>query len=109
MPDPDSARFLRFLRDHYLEKDNVGEIARKMGVSVRNVQAAFQKCLGRSMLDELIRLRIEHSKKLLENTKMKIEEVGAASGFSNRFHFIRAFQRVTGETPKEYRRKLPKL
>jgi AraC-like DNA-binding protein len=58
------------------------------------------------MLDELTRLRVEHSKRLLLNPKLKIETVGVESGFSNRFHFIRAFQRVTGETPKEYRKRL---
>jgi uncharacterized protein (TIGR02599 family) len=42
------------------------------------------------MLDELTRLRVEHSKRLLLNPKLKIETVGVESGFSNRFHFIRA-------------------
>ncbi len=104
--DIDSARFLRYLRDHYLETHGLQQVAQHMGVSLRKVQANFQKHLGRSLLDELTRLRVDHSKKLLAGTKLKVETVGVESGFSSRFHFIRAFQRVTGETPKTYRRKL---
>ena len=70
------------------------------------MQANFQKHLGHSLLDELTQLRVEHSKKLLADRKLKIETVGVESGFSSRFHFIRAFQRVTGATPKAYRRNL---
>jgi LacI family transcriptional regulator len=106
LPDLDSARFLRYLRDHYLDHLTLGVIAGDLGVSLRKVQTIFQQYLGHSMLDEMTRLRVEHSKKLLLNPKLKIETVGVESGFSNRFHFIRAFQRVTGQTPKEYRKRL---
>ena len=103
--DIDSARFLRFVRDHYLEHHGLREIAQQLGVSLRKVQTNFQKHIGHSLLDELTLLRVEHSKKLLENRRLKIETVGLESGFSSRFHFIRAFQRVTGQTPKDYRRR----
>ncbi len=106
LDDVDSARFLRFLRDHYLEPHGLQQIALNLGVSLRKVQANFQKHLGHSLLDELTQLRVEHSKKLLANRKLKIETVGVESGFSSRFHFIRAFQRVTDVTPKAYRRNL---
>ena len=106
LEDIDSALFLRFLRDHYLEPHGLQQIAQDLGVSLRKVQANFQKYLGHSLLDELTQLRVEHSKKLLANRKLKIETVGVESGFSSRFHFIRAFQRVTGVTPTAYRGKL---
>jgi AraC-like DNA-binding protein len=67
-----------------------GVVAEDLGVSLRKVQTTFQQYLGHSMLDELTRLRVEHSKRLLLNPKLKIETVGVESGFSKRFHFIRA-------------------
>ncbi len=103
LEDFDSARFLRFLRDHYLEPDGLQKIARFLGVSLRKVQANFRQHLGRGLLDELTSLRVEHAKKLLRESKLKIETVGLESGFRSRFHFIRAFHRITGETPKSYR------
>lgn len=106
MDDPDSARFLRHLREHYLEAQKLDQISKSLGVSMRKVQMNFKKQLGRSVLDELTRLRIEHAKKLLPDRERLIEDIGRASGFSTRFHFIRAFQRVIGQTPNTYRKKL---
>ena len=106
LDDVDSARFLRFLRDHYLEPHGLQQIAQDLGVSLRKVQANFQKHLGHSLLDELTQLRVEHSKKCWRIGSSKIETVGVESGFSSRFHFIRAFQRITGVTPKAFRRNL---
>ena len=53
--DIDSARFLRYLRDHYLEQHGLQQVAQDLGVSLRKVQANFQKYLGHSLLDELTR------------------------------------------------------
>ena len=105
LEDLDSARFLRHLRDHYLEAQNLEQIAKNLNVSMRKVQMQFRKHLGHGVLDELTRLRVEHAKRLLPDKERMIETIGTESGFSTRFHFIRAFQRVAGETPNSYRRK----
>jgi LacI family transcriptional regulator len=103
IPDLDSTRFLRYLRDHYREPLSLEESARRLGVSLRRVQNHFRAHVGRPAIQELTRLRVEHAKKLLPDPKLKLEVIAAESGFSNRFHFIRSFQRVTGMTPKGYR------
>ncbi len=40
---------------------------------------------------------------LLTSFQFKIDEIAAECGFANRFHLARAFHRVTGLTPTEYR------
>ena len=106
LADIDSARFLRHLRDHYREPRGLGQIAQDLGVSLRKVQTNFRRHLRHSVLDELTHLRVEHARRLLVNPKLKIETIGKESGFTDRFHFIRAFERVVGDTPSAYRRKL---
>jgi LacI family transcriptional regulator len=103
IPDLDSTRFLRFLRDHFREPLSLEQSARVLGVSLRRVQNHFRAHVGRTLIQELTRLRVEHAKKLLPDRKLKLEVIAAQSGFSNRFHFIRSFERVTGMTPKGYR------
>jgi len=103
IPDLDSTRFLRFLRDHFREPLNLEQTAGRLGVSLRVVQNHFRQHIGRTPIQELTRLRVEHAKKLLPNRKSKLEAIAAESGFANRFHFIRAFERVTGVTPKGFR------
>jgi LacI family transcriptional regulator len=103
IPDLDSTRFLRFLRDHFREPLSLEQSAANLGVSLRRVQNHFRVHVGRTLIQELTRLRVEHAKKLLPDRNLKLEVIAAESGFSNRFHFIRSFQRVAGMTPKRWR------
>jgi len=103
IPDLDSTRFLRFLRDHFREPLKLEQSAHQLGVSLRRVQNHFRAHVGRTLIQELTRLRVEHARKLLPDRKLKLEVIAVESGFSNRFHFIRSFERVTGMTPKGYR------
>ncbi len=95
---------LRFLRDHYRERLGIQQVAQQLGVPLRRVHTFFREHVGRTMLQELNRLRVEHAKHLLSAGKLKVEAAGLESGFSNRFHFVQAFKRFTRQTPKAYRR-----
>ena len=106
IPDPEAARMLRLMRDRFREPWTIQEIAGELNLSLRRVHAAFRRQAGLSLLEELTRLRIAHAKTLLADTRLKLEAIAAESGFSSRFHFIRAFRRVTGRTPRTYRRTL---
>jgi AraC-like DNA-binding protein len=47
--------------------------------------------------------RIENAKKYLENSDLTIKEIAFLTGYSNEYTFIRAFNRVVGETPGKYK------
>jgi transcriptional regulator GlxA family with amidase domain len=103
IPDRDSTRFLRHLRDRYLEPISLEQSALALGVSLRRVQGHFRRHVGRTPIQELNRLRVEHARRLLRDSDLKLEAVAQDCGFANRFHFIRAFRRTTGVIPREYR------
>lgn len=106
VPDLAASRALRLIRDRFQEALKMPEIAREVGVSLRRLQNAFRRHFGFTMAHELARVRVEHSKELLTDRRLKLEAVALESGFSNRFHYIRAFQRLTGETPTAFRRRI---
>ncbi|MBC2607424.1 substrate-binding domain-containing protein [Pelagicoccus albus] len=108
VPDPDAALALRMIRDHFRKPIGVSDIADQIGVSIRRLQSSFQEHLGFTMIQELTRVRVENAKQLLANKKLKLEAVALDSGFTSRFHLIRAFQRSTGTTPAAYRRSIAK-
>jgi LacI family transcriptional regulator len=103
MPDADATRALRFLRDHYRKPIHLSQIGPELDQSFRRAQIQFRRFTGRTMFQELIRLRVEHAKQLLQNPKIKMAVVATDSGFGNRHHFIRAFRRTTGKTPRAFR------
>jgi len=102
--DSDAAMALRFLRDHYREPICIKHLTAELKGSLRRVQKAFRNQVGHTMTEELARLRIDYGKRLLRDSKVKIETVAHDAGFSSRFHFVRSFRRVTGESPMAWRR-----
>ncbi len=106
IPDLDAARVLRALRDRYCDGSNVQQILSDLDVPVRRIHEIFRRYVGRTMLQELTRLRIEHAKKLFADPKLKLETIAHESGFANRFHFVKAFRRTTGVAPRAYRNRL---
>ena len=72
-------------------------------MSVRNFHQVFAYHLGRSPGSELFRIRIDHAKRLLQESGDKIEVIAELSGYNNNNSFEIAFKRSTGMTPKQYR------
>ena len=101
--DPLVARALRFIAEHGHEPIKVGHVAAATPTTLRSLQRRFQKALRRSIGQEITRLRLERAKRRLVETDEPLKNVGQASGFSNRTHFYRAFVRLEGVSPKEYR------
>lgn len=53
----------------------------------------------------LVGLRIQKAQQLLREGGFRVAQVAERCGFSNEYHFSRAFKRLTGMTPSEYARK----
>lgn len=105
IPDPDTAKALRYLRDHFLEPLSIGDVSRATSIPLRKIQANFRKFTGRTMVQEVARLRLAYASDLLRDPDYKIERVAHESGFSNRTYFVRAFRKYMKMTPKAYRKK----
>jgi AraC-like DNA-binding protein len=66
-----------------------------------------KKATGLNFTECLSRVRIEKAKNLLLNPNLRISEVAFGIGFQSLPHFNRTFRRIAGESPTEYRKKLP--
>ncbi|HTR40337.1 MAG TPA: DNA-binding transcriptional regulator [Pseudomonadales bacterium] len=109
VPDPKIARAVRFIFEHFPEINiGVPEIAAASGLSRSALDRAFFKFLGRSPAQELLKVRVEHAKKLLLESDLKAHEIAAQTGFSNIVHFSQAFHRIVGERPSYFRRQVRK-
>jgi LacI family transcriptional regulator len=102
IPHVEAARALRFLRDNYtrpIQVSDVASVVRSLGA----VQIAFRKYVGRTMMQELTRLRVERAKSMLADDEVHLDVIAQACGFSDRYHFARTFDRVEGRSPGSYR------
>ena len=82
----------------------VREVAALAGVSLRQAQRLFAEHLGATPKRHYLRLRLDHSRLLIEQTAMSILEVSIASGFSSRRKFTRDYVEAFGFPPTATRR-----
>ena len=54
-------------------------------------------------LRSLDTVRCEHASRLLQDTDCRIIDVAFSSGYTDPAHFSRAFRRMTGVTPRQFR------
>jgi len=83
----------------------VEDVAQACGLSVRALQKKFKRYLGRSIVDEIDRNRIEWICKLLIETNKTITQIFSEFDFVSPGHFSRYFRRLKKMSPKAYRKK----
>lgn len=102
--DPTVSVALRYIQDNFREGDlSVGDVVAQCGVPRRSLERAFRRELQRTLLHEILRVRVSYAQKLLETTSLSVTDIAAWSGFVNLNHFFRVFQGRTGFTPRKFR------
>jgi len=104
MIDNGFADTIDHMREHYAEKLRLPDLARRASIS----EAQFERCMKRifqlSAGQYLIKLRISAAARLLQRSEESISGIAQQVGFFDQSLLTRAFRRVTGMTPRQYRR-----
>ena len=100
------AKALRFIRSHATTSPYIGDIARVAGIARTTLQKRFKATIGRTMLEEIQRVRIECAKDLLRTGDLNLEMISERCGFSSSQRFSVLFRQHTGLPPNRYRRSL---
>lgn len=94
----------KYVDEHYAEPLTLEEVAEKAGLSPAYFSTNFKKYEKISFLDYLTFVRMEHAKELLSTTRFTIFEIAQRVGYQNDKVFSKAFKRVVGIRPGQYRR-----
>ncbi len=106
--DRDVAEALRFIRERATGPIDVGHVLRIVTVSRRQLERRFKSALGRTVLDEIRRCRIERARHLLQESDLTLPQIATASGFSSASYLTVVFGNAVGDTPGNFRKKLRK-
>jgi len=94
----------RHLEASYMQRPRLDALAAMAGCSRAQFCRRFRAALGCSPGRYILRLRLEAAREQLLSTARPIAEIATDCGFSDRFHFSRAFARHLGSPPATLRR-----
>ncbi len=84
------------------EPPSLQELADEIGLSLKKLKEGFKQIYGDSVFSFLFDYKMEVARKLLESGENNVNEVGHKLGYSTSSHFISAFKKKYGTTPKKY-------
>lgn len=78
-------------------------MAHFLSISSRHLDRLFTHHLDTGFLETYRRIRLDHARRLIEQSPLAIAEIAFATGFSSTGHFSQAFKRHYGRTPNSLR------
>jgi len=97
-------RAIEILEARISDDITLSELGSQFDLSMAHFARAFRNSVGETPHAWLTKRRIERAKQLLTNTNLLLPEIALQCGFSHRIGFSRAFARIAGITPSEWRR-----
>ena len=102
--DTHLVKALAYIRTNSSRKINVEDVVDQTAISRRSLENRFQKYLGRSIQQEIRRIRIDLITKLLVETDMSISEITSTLDFADIDHISRYFRKGKGMGLREFRK-----
>ena len=84
------------------EPPSLQELSDEIGLNLKKLKEGFKQIYGDSVYSFLFDYKMEVARKLLETGDHNVNEVGLKVGYSTSSHFITAFKKKYGTTPKKY-------
>ncbi len=104
--DEDNVRRIRQAKEimisRMIEPPTLLELSKEIGLPLKKLKEGFKQIYGDSVYGFLFDYKMEHARKLLEAGKHNVNEIGLKVGYSTSSHFIAAFKKKYGTTPKKY-------
>ena len=95
---------LNYIHAHYAEPVSIPDLAEHACFSVSRYSHLFRQIKGIAPGQYILQYRIGKARELLISTNTSISEIAAQCGFDDVFYFSNLFRRLTGISPRNYRK-----
>lgn len=96
---------IKYIEENYYSNDlNINDVSDKLEVTSSYLSKLLKKETGSSFIEYLTNMRIKKAMYIMEDPIIKIYDVAELVGYSNQHYFCRAFKKVVGFSPTEYKR-----
>ena len=107
--DDQVAQALRLIKREASYGLTAAEVAAESAISRRALEIRFKNERGRTILEEIVRQRLQEASRLLIYSSLTVSEVGQLSGFTSEHRFFALFKEAYGMTPLSYRKERRQL
>ena len=104
--DNNIVQAITYIKENLKEKISVNDVINATSLSRRSLENKFRKLIGRTIMQEVRRQRIEQISKLLIETDMSISEIASTFNFTEMEHISRYFRKEKLMSMREFRKRL---
>ncbi len=94
---------IKYINQYYFESINLSSISECIGVHKVYLCRLFKEETGYNLTDYVTKTRIEKAIEMMQQTQLKLYEIGEKVGFTDARQFSTSFKKVVGISPTEYR------
>jgi YesN/AraC family two-component response regulator len=102
--NPNIALMTEYIENHYPDNLTVEAIADAACLSPGYAGRFFKEQLGMPIMDYVLKVRIDKSKKLLLNPHYQIQAIAEKVGYGDAGYFTKVFRKFEGITPTQFRK-----
>ncbi|WP_283624205.1 response regulator transcription factor [Clostridium butyricum] len=92
-----------YIINNYNKNISLKDVADEVYLSQNYLSELFKKEIGEGFYDFLSKYRIKKAKEILLTTNLKVYEIAQMVGYNDSITFGRAFKKITGTTPNNFR------
>jgi len=104
--DEENVRKIRNAKQIMLERmtqpPSLQELSDEIGLSLKKLKEGFKQLYGSTVYQFVLDYKMDYARQLLGSGSHNVNEVALQLGYSNSSHFIEAFKKKFGTTPKKY-------
>jgi len=104
--DQETVRKIKHAKEYLLKHmdapPGLKELAKTAGLNEYQLKVGFKEIYGNTVFGYLLEHKLDHSRVLLDSSRYQVNEVAYQIGYTNPSHFIAAFKKKFGVTPKKY-------
>lgn len=101
--DFDFILVLQYIQQNY-RTVSLAELGKTFHFDEKYLSKLIQKNMGQNFIDVLRTVKMNHAVDYLTNTSMGVSSIAEAVGYDSADYFSRAFRRVYGMSPQQYRK-----
>lgn len=92
----------KIIIENMVDPPTLNELANRVRLPLQHLKDGFKHIYGETVFTFLLNYKMEYSRRLLATKKYNISETSFEVGYSTPSHFIAAFKKKYGATPKKY-------